>query len=277
MPVRGLISKSDRVNVVTWIRSGAPLDKGVSLYAALPFRQSILNELRKYPVGNEEKLIDEMCRLMEMPKVKFHAIIKEYHGKRQSENKRISNTGSENTRSKSVGRSLQSSREEQSVIPRKNNRSFRNDWPFLSRPECPPQLKALAADKISCWERYTAAHKKMFDCSSVEECHQVAHQLMENFKENRVIHDELEYYKQHGAILGQHPIWKQYDRFKDLREKNVIELVRLYEKTLPHRIWRIESEIKKGDKPHLLGEREQRLGEALAELAEIKRILGING
>lgn len=117
----------------------------------------------------------------------------------------------------------------------------------------------------------------MFDCSSVEECHQVAHQLMENFKENRVIHDELEYYKQHGAILGQHPIWKQYDRFKDLREKNVIELVRLYEKTLPHRIWRIESEIKKGDKPHLLGEREQRLGEALAELAEIKRILGING
>jgi hypothetical protein len=101
--------------------------------------------------------------------------------------------------------------------------------------------------------------------------------LIENFKENRQIFEELDYYKQHGAILGKHSIFGQYKRFDELKGKNVRELIRLCDETLPHRIWRIESEIKKGDKPHLNGEREKRLAEVQAELAEVKRLLGDNG
>lgn len=269
MPVRTLKNKADRVKVVNWIRSGAPLDEGVLLYASLCPDPKLLKALKRNPSANAETMKLDFCMLIGITKDKFQSIINEHHGKKNS-----TNTGSKTPRIKSntgdfkrIGGQIKTSHQA--------NRSFRSEWPFLSRPECPAELKALAADKISAWERYTEAHKKLFDCSSLEECHQVAHELMENFKENRLIFEELDYYKRHGAAMGKHQVWNKFKRFEGLRGMNVIELVRLYEKTLPHRIWRIESEIKKGDKPHLLGEREKRLAEACSELAEVKRLLGI--
>ena len=77
--------------------------------------------------------------------------------------------------------------------------------------------------------------------------------------------------------MGNHRIFDQYKRFDEFRGKKPIELFKLYNDTLPHRIWRIQSEIKKGDKPHLNGEREQRLNEVQSELAEVKRLLGVDG
>jgi len=250
------------------MRSGAPVKSGVALYASLFPDQVFLSELKKDPEGNRERLYLTICDMMDITFFKFQTIVNENHEK-----------SSKKPESGEVGHGSEESKKEIEVRIRKdrNKHSFRNDWPFLSRPECPPQLKALAADKISCWERYTEAHKQLFDCSSLDECYQVAHALIENFKENRQIHEELDYYKQHGTVLGQHRIFDQYKRFDELRGKNVIELVQLYSKTLPHRIWRIESEIKKADKPHLNGEREARLKEVQGELAEVKRILGING
>lgn len=271
MQVRKITSKEDRVKVVDWIRSGAPLKKGVSLYASLPHDPILLSALSKNPKQNAERLIDDICMLMDITRNKFQQIINNHNGKQNP-----TNTGNKGAGIKSnTGEHKRAGGQSKTIY--QTNRSFRNEWPFLSRPECPPELKALAADKISSWERYTEAHKKLFDCSTLEECYQVAHSIIENFKENRLIYEELEYYKQHGTILGKHRIWNQYKRFEGLRGLNIIELVKLHENTLPHRIWRIESEIKKGDKPHLLGEREKRLNEVKAELAEVKRILGIHG
>lgn len=268
MSVRKITSKTDRVKVVNWIRSGAPLKDGALLYASLPYDPALLIAFKENPRLYAERLINDICNLMDISRTKFQSIINQYHGTEQIKKPDPGSQGP-------VG---QTKRVNQSTGPEKisRQRSFRSQWPFLARPECPPQLKALAADKISAWERYTEAHRKLFDCSSLEECYQVAHELIENVKENRLIYEELDYYRQHGTPLGKHPVWTQFKRFENLRDKNIIELVRMYEKTLPHRIWRIESEIKKGDKPHLQGEREQRLKEVQAELAEVKRILGIN-
>ncbi len=36
---------------------------------------------------------------------------------------------------------------------------FREDWPFLSEPDCPTELKALAADMITSWHNYVNAHE----------------------------------------------------------------------------------------------------------------------
>ena len=267
-----MISKEQRIRIVAWIRSGAPLTEGVLLYKSLPNNPDLLKSLRKDPQANAEKLYTDICQLMDISRSKFQSIINKYHGKEQQQ-KQLYGAGIKSQdrqgESKDFGGKTKS-------IDQSGKRSFRNEWPFLSRPECPAELKALASDKITAWENYTEAHIQLFDCSSIEECEQTAHKLIENFKENRLIHEELSHYKKHGAILGKHRIWKKYERFEKLRGLNVIELVRLHEKTLPHRIWRIESEIKKGDKPHLLGEREQRLAEVKAELAEVKRLLGIN-
>lgn len=267
MQIRKLTLKEDRVKVVGWMRSGAPTKEGVSLYASLFPDPYLMAKFKKDPEGNREELYLTFCAMMDITYQRFEQIVNEWHGKQKI---------SPATGSAENGKRKERVSDEKRIEYSHRNRSFRNEWPFLSRPECPPQLKALAADKISSWERYAEAHKQLFDCSSVDECYQVAHTLIENFKENRQIFEELEYYKQHESVLGLHRIFGQFKRFDELKGKKPIELFKLYNDTLPHRIWRIESEIKKGNKPHLNGEREQRLNEVKTELAEVKRLLGID-
>jgi hypothetical protein len=259
MPVRK-ITKADRVKLVTWIRSGANVATGIGLYASMPGHNArLVSALNADPKAYERELHESVCVLLEISISKFENIKTKYHGKKTIEP----------ARHRTVDRKITAEIRE----PRKP-RAFREDWPFLSRPDCPPQLKALAADKISCWERYTANHKKLFDCNSLEECAAIAHEIVKDYKENRLIYDEMEHYKQHGAVLGLHPVFGHYKRFEKLRGMDVVELVKLHEYTLPHRIWRIKSEIEKGTKPHLKAAREKRLFEVESELAEIKRLLG---
>lgn len=257
MQVRKLTLKKHRTRVVLWMRSGAPLTEGVQLYASLYPDAAFLSQLKTQPAVHRDKLYRVFCEMLGITYQKFTNIVNQYHEQKHTEEKQPNAPGSEKPKAKTT-------------------RSFRKDWPFLSKPDCPTELKALAADKISCWERYTAAHKQLFDCATPEDCYQAAFNVVENYKENRAIHAELEYYQQHGTVLGRHKVFDKFKRFKSLQGKNIVELVTLYQKTLPHRIWRIKSEIQKNDKPHLRGEREKRLNEAQAELAEVKRLLNIN-
>jgi Trm5-related predicted tRNA methylase len=73
--------------------------------------------------------------------------------------------------------------------------------------------------------------------------------------------------------LGKHPIFKQKEQFDRFLKMDVVERAILYKQTIPHRIWRIKSELKKGDKPHLDKDRKRKLMECEAQLAELHRIL----
>ena len=42
---------------------------------------------------------------------------------------------------------------------------------------------------------------------------------------------------------------------------------------LENNIWRVQAEMKKGDKPHLDGQRRERLAAYQSELAEVNRLL----
>jgi len=150
--------------------------------------------------------------------------------------------------------------------------SFRAEFPFLSQSDCPLELKALVTDKFSSFYAYKDLHAKLFDCTNAKECTDVASDLLANFKENRMIFAELEYYKKHKMILGKHPIFKHLNSLKALRQLSIKDLV-LKEQKLEHNIWRIKSELEKEDKPHLKEERLCRLSEKESELAEVKRLL----
>ncbi len=151
-------------------------------------------------------------------------------------------------------------------------RRFREDWPFLQKLGCPNELKILAADKITAYRNYVAAHEQLYDCTSLEECYAVAKKLIENYIENRKIHSELAYFKEHGNLLGKHPIFEELKRYAELRRLPVAELFRRKE-NLEGAIWRINSEIRKETKPHLLTSRERRLKSKQRELAEVQRII----
>lgn len=149
---------------------------------------------------------------------------------------------------------------------------FREQWPFLSEPSCPMELKVLAADKITAYHNACDAHEKLFDCVTPEDCFETAKKVVENFSQNRHISSEFDYYKEHGTILGKHPVFKQAAKMNAYRKMGIAQLVE-EKRRLEGAIWRIKSEIAKGDKPHLLSEREARLKAKTEELEAVKRLL----
>lgn len=154
-------------------------------------------------------------------------------------------------------------------------KKFRDDFPFLRDPDCPHELMILVGYKITAYHAYINGHKLLFECTSLEDCTNNARTVIENYQENRMIYDELEYYKEHKHCLGKHPIFKLREQFDKFLKMDVREMIRLHDHTIPHRIWRIKNEIEKRDKPHLDKERRRRLMECEAQMAELGRILNI--
>lgn len=150
---------------------------------------------------------------------------------------------------------------------------FRDEFPFLTSPNCPIELKALITDKFSSFYAYRQLHIELRNCVTLDKCAQVSKSLLENYTENKLIYAELDYYKQHGVILGKHPIFKHYERMNTLRKLSIKELVRK-QTQLQHNIWRIQDEIKKGDKPHLDADRTSRMNNRIQELNEVNKLLG---
>ena len=151
-------------------------------------------------------------------------------------------------------------------------RSLREDYPFLSDADCPPELKILAANKITAYHNYTNGHRQLFACNNNKQQFEAVKYVVENYIENRSIFNEFEYYKKHKSVLGLHPIFKAYQDIIALRKMGVLELVKLQGNTVKN-IGRIKSLINKNTQPHLRVEREASLQEKQNHLAEIERIL----
>lgn len=134
------------------------------------------------------------------------------------------------------------------------------------------ELKVLAADKISAWHNYVVLHEKLFDCISPTECFEIAKNLLENFMQNRSIFSEFAYYREHGRILGKHPIFAERKRIASYEKMGTISLMKkraLLEKS----IWRLEAGIRKGDRPTLTERRTLLLATHRRELATIDQLL----
>lgn len=150
--------------------------------------------------------------------------------------------------------------------------SFREQWPFLSDPACPPELKILAADKITAWHNFTSAHERLFECTTPEDCYAVAKSLLENYRQNRQISAEFTYFRENGRILGKHPVFARSKKKESFEKMDVIELLQL-ERNLRTAIWRARSEMSKGTRPHLDSERIQRIQEKEWELKVVTELI----
>ena len=107
----------------------------------------------------------------------------------------------------------------------KSGLRFRSNYPFLSEDDTPIEIKGLATDAITSFEKYRTAHSKLFDevanvaepKLSDEEIYSIANGLLGDFETNREVHAELEHYGKTKEILGEHKI------FADLKLQRTIE------------------------------------------------------
>lgn len=150
--------------------------------------------------------------------------------------------------------------------------TFREQWPFLSDPNCPPELKILAADKITAYRDYVEAHRRLFDCTTLDECFVTAENLIKSFSENRKILYEFTYYAEHHALLGRHSIFKEMQELATLRSLGPVALI-ARQKNLRGSIWRIRHEMARGTKPHLDIDRKNRLQVKERELAAVNKMI----
>lgn len=153
-----------------------------------------------------------------------------------------------------------------------NGSKFRENWPFLAEPDCPVQLKILAADKITAWQNYVDAHEDLWLCATSEQCFETAKKIIKNFDQNRKILSEFSHYREHHRILGKHPIFKEQESISKIRGMTLSELIRR-QKNLKDAIWRTEALIKNGDKPHLRTSREDSIAEKRRLLSEIEKMI----
>lgn len=149
---------------------------------------------------------------------------------------------------------------------------LRERWPFLDDPECPPELHALTGHRISKYNEYVRLHPRLRDCQTAEDCALVAGQLLDAYEDNRLCTQELDHYQEHRRLLGRHHLLRHFASLRELRQLSTKQLLKEQRKVRDN-IWRVGSEIRKGDKPHLLGQRTQKLQEYELKLKEINRLL----
>lgn len=150
---------------------------------------------------------------------------------------------------------------------------LRDEFPFLNEPDCPVELQALVTRKMTDYHQYQQLYKELRDCSSLDELSDKAGQLLTAYLDNQAIYRELKYYQKNRRVLGRHPIFKHFQELARLRSMNVRDLIREQDK-VKNNIWRVNSEMKKGDKPQLDGKRLQKLQMYEQKLQEINRLLG---
>lgn len=134
------------------------------------------------------------------------------------------------------------------------------------------ELEALASRKFSKYHNYVELHAKLRDCTSLQECAETSRKLIDSYIENRMIWEELAYYKENRTMLGKHPAFTEFQRRSELLRLPIKELVHR-QRQVENNIWRVKSEMAKNDKPHLNSIRRERLFGYEKELADINRLL----
>ena len=133
------------------------------------------------------------------------------------------------------------------------------------------ELEALASRKFAKYRAYVRLHELLRDCTDLDGCAKVAGELVDNYIDNRLIWQELNWYKEHGSILGKHPAFAEFRR-RQLNDMSVKQLVKRQQQ-VEMNIWRVKNELAKGDKPHLDATRQERLAGYEKERADILRLL----
>lgn len=146
--------------------------------------------------------------------------------------------------------------------------TFREQWSFLSQPNCPSELKILATDKITALTTFAKAHNELYGCTTTQQCFEVAERTVTAYLENHTIYKEFQYYKEHNTPLGEHPIFKQSIEVDRIKKMSIISLIKR-KNQLEQNIWRTVNEIQKGTKKHLDIERKQRLERTKEKLAVV--------
>jgi hypothetical protein len=127
---------------------------------------------------------------------------------------------------------------------------------------------------LTAYDTYKLSHEALFVASTFEQIEKASRDTVENYLENRAIWDELNYYKQHGAVLGNHPIFAWMKRVDVIRHMNVGDLVTLKIR-IENNLIRNRSAVRKQPGHKSTSDRLERIRKMEQELIEVNRLLNL--
>lgn len=104
---------------------------------------------------------------------------------------------------------------------------FREKYPFLNSPDCPDVLKILVADMFTAYANFKAAHARLQVLGDADAATAAAdcETVVIEYLKNREIWDELEYYRENGAILGKAAKFREMEAAEDLSKIPDVDLM----------------------------------------------------
>lgn len=104
---------------------------------------------------------------------------------------------------------------------------FREKYPFLNAPDCPDVLKILVADMFSAYGEYKAAHARLQNLGDADADTAAAdcEKVVTEYLKNREIREELDYYREHGSILGKAARIREAQAVEDITALSDVELI----------------------------------------------------
>lgn len=107
---------------------------------------------------------------------------------------------------------------------------FRDKYPFLSEEDCPDEFKILVSDMFTAYDNFRDGRKELKALiaagASNEDIFEIARKTVADFELDLEIGDELEYYQEHGKILGEHPIFSDKMLAEKIETMSTVELTK---------------------------------------------------
>lgn len=127
---------------------------------------------------------------------------------------------------------------------------------------------------LTAHDAYKLAHDSLFSVKTFEQILQASHDTVENYLENRRIWDELNYYKEKGAILGKHQIFDWMQRLDAIRHLKVGDLVTLKIR-IENNLVRNRAAVRRQPGHPATANRKERIQKMEKELSEVNRLLNL--
>lgn len=205
-----------RKEIINYLKGPRPWAAGVALYLKyghnLMLRKTFMHRMESADL--RVMLIEELRKLAGITPAELAQI------------KRTASQGSEKTEATEAKKAqVEASPTVKKII------RFREKFKFLDKPDCPDELKVLVSDMFTALGKYKDAHAKlaeMPDDADLTEAARLAEECVENYLANREMWEELEYYQEHGEVLGKCAKLRALKESKELEAIDDLELTRRF-------------------------------------------------
>jgi hypothetical protein len=150
--------------------------------------------------------------------------------------------------------------------------SLREQFPFLYEPDCPPELKIMAADKITAYHKVIEYYNALGECVTDQQLLSTVQNLVHWYRKNHQIKKEFIHYRDRGKPLGDHEMFEEYKNLQDLRKLSALQLAVL-KIQIENNIKNLKKLLKKNDRPDLQIRREEKLQKYILKLNTIISLL----